>query len=86
LRKAKVVRDLEKCSLIEKVSWKQKSRVMWLKEGDKCTKFFHSIANSNRRYNSLDSLLISDTQSSNQTEIGVHIVKFYQKLFTKQCR
>jgi hypothetical protein len=60
--------------------------VLWLKEGDKCTYFFHSIANSNRRYNSLDSLLIGDTQSSDQTEIGVHIVQFYQKLFTEQCR
>jgi hypothetical protein len=34
-----------------------------LKEGDKCTKFFNSIANSNRSYNSLDSLLIGDTPS-----------------------
>jgi hypothetical protein len=59
---------------------------LWLKEGDKCTKIFHSIANSNRRYNSLDSLLIGDTQSSNQTEISEHIIKFYQKLFTEQCR
>jgi len=30
---------------LEEVSWRQKSRVMWLKERDKCTKFFHSIAN-----------------------------------------
>lgn len=68
---------------MEEVSWRHKSRVLWLKEGDKCTKFFHSMTNSNRRYNSLDSLLIGDTQSSNQTEISVHIVKFYQKLFTE---
>jgi hypothetical protein len=27
LRKAKVVRDLEKCALIEEVSWRQKFRV-----------------------------------------------------------
>jgi hypothetical protein len=65
LRKVEVVRDLEKYSLMEEVSWRHKSRVLWLKEGDKCTKFFHSIANSNRRYNSFDSLLIGDTQSSN---------------------
>jgi hypothetical protein len=52
---------LERCSLMEEVSWRQKSEVLWLKEGDKCTKFFHSIAKSNRRYNSLDSLLIGDT-------------------------
>jgi hypothetical protein len=71
---------------MEQVSWRLKSRVFWLKEGDKCTRFFHSIANSNRRYNSLESLLIGHTQSSNHTEISVHSVKFYQKLFTEQCK
>jgi hypothetical protein len=49
---------------MEEVSWRQKSRVIWLKEGDKSTKFFHSIANSNKRYNSINSLLIGDTSSS----------------------
>jgi len=70
---------------LEEVSGRQKLRVMWLKEGDKCTKFFHSIANSNRRHNSMDSLLIGNTPS-NQTEIGEHVVKFYQKLFFELCR
>jgi hypothetical protein len=32
--------------------------VLWLKEGDKCTKFFHSIANLNKRYNSIDTLML----------------------------
>jgi hypothetical protein len=32
----------------KEISWKQKSRVLLLKKGDKCTKFFHRIANSNR--------------------------------------
>jgi hypothetical protein len=57
--------------------------MLWLKEGYKCTKFFHSIANSNRMYNSLNSLVIWDSLSSDQSEIGVHIVKFYKKLFTE---
>jgi hypothetical protein len=85
LKKTEIVSEIERCSLLEEVSWRQKLRVMWLKEGDKCTKFFHSIANSNRRYKSMDSLLIGDTPS-NQTEIGEHVVMFYQKLFSKPCR
>ena len=58
----------------------------WLKEGDKCTKFFHSIANSNRIYNSIDTLMIGDNPSSNPVKISKHIVEFYQKLFTEQWK
>jgi hypothetical protein len=84
-KKAEVVSELESSSLLEEVSWRQKSRVLWLKEGDKCTKFFRSIASSKRRYNSIDSLLTDRRLSSNQAEINEHIGQLYQKLFTKHC-
>jgi hypothetical protein len=84
LKKLEIVNEIERCSLLEEVSWRQKSRVKWLKECDKCTKFFHSIANSNRRYNFIDSLLIGDSISSDPAKIGEHVVQFYQDLFSEK--
>ena len=37
----------------EEISWRQKSRMLCIKEGDNSTKFFHKMANSYRRYNHL---------------------------------
>jgi hypothetical protein len=48
VRKSVVIGELEHVTLQEEISWRQKSRVLWLKEGDKCTKFFHRVANSNQ--------------------------------------
>jgi hypothetical protein len=69
MKKAEIVSELERFTLMEEVSWRQKSRILWLKEGDKCTKFFHTMANSNRRRNSIDSLLIDGTIFTNRLEI-----------------
>jgi len=63
-RKSEVIRDMENTTLQEEISWRQKSRVLWLKEGDKCTKFFHQIANSNRKSNSIESLSVNGSISS----------------------
>jgi hypothetical protein len=71
MRKSILCRDLEKALLQEEISWRQKSRIKWLKEGDKCTKFFHSMANLNKRYNTIESLLINETLSSNPADIRI---------------
>ena len=36
-----ISRELEASLLQEEICWRQKSRIRWLKEGDKCTKYFH---------------------------------------------
>jgi hypothetical protein len=82
-RKRTLCRDIERALLQEEISWKQKSRVKWLKEGDKCTKFFHLMANSNKRFNSIESLIIDGSLSSNPDDIRDHAANYYESLFTE---
>jgi hypothetical protein len=81
--KTKLILDWENNSLLDEISWRQKSRATWLKEGDKNTKFFHSVANSNRRNNTIRQLYIDGELSSNQEAIKNQISKFYQSLYTE---
>ena len=57
--------NIEKLTLLEEISWRQKSRVLHLKEGDANTRFFHRMANSNRKINGIESLMVNGTLSSN---------------------
>ena len=50
--------DFKKWSLLEETSWRQNSREIWLKEGDRNTGFFHIMANSHKRRNTIDRIRI----------------------------
>jgi hypothetical protein len=82
-RRRQISKELEASLLQEEISWRQKSRIRWLKEGDKCTKFFHQVANVNRRNNSIESLVVNGMPISDPTIVSNHIVNFYDTLFTE---
>jgi hypothetical protein len=50
---------------------------------DKYTKFFHQVANANRRNNSIESLVVNGMSTSDPTIISDHIVNVYDSLFTE---
>ena len=68
--------DLEKAALLEEISWRQKSKILFLKKGDSNTRFFHRMANSNRRDNGIDSLMTDGALSTNQDRIVDHVEQF----------
>jgi hypothetical protein len=82
-RRRGLISDLEASLLQEEICWRQKSRIRWLKEGDKCTKFFHQVASANRRSISIDSLSVNGSPTSEPDIISSHIVNFYESLFSE---
>jgi hypothetical protein len=80
-RRRGLISDLEASLLQEEICWRQKSRIRWLNEGVKCTKFFHQVASANRSSNSIDSLSVNGSPTSDPDIISSHIVNFYESLF-----
>ena len=60
-----------------------KSRALFLKERDRNTKFFHRIANSHRRSNTIDRLMVDGELSSNQGFITGCITQFFRQLYSE---
>ena len=79
-----VVRSqLENLLSLEEISLRQKSRMLCIKEGDNNTKFFHKVANSQRRYNHLSVLEVDGVIYEEDSEVADQVVQFYKKLYTK---
>ena len=62
--------ELEKATILEEICWRQKSRVLYVKEGDRNTKIFHRIANSHRMVNSIDRLMVDGELSLDPAAIA----------------
>ena len=58
--------------------------MLHLRVGDANTKFFHRIANSNRRNNGIESLMVDGILSSDQGMIADCITQFFMNLYSEQ--
>ena len=52
-----VRKELNELHIREEIMWNQWSRVLWLQNGDRNTKFFHASANQRQRKNRIGGLM-----------------------------
>ena len=62
---------------LEEISWRQKSRMFCIKEGDNNTKIFHKMANSHRMFNYLKTLEVDGVVFEEDSEVSNQVVQFY---------
>ena len=67
---------------VRRESWRQKSREVWPKEGDRNIGFFHKMANARRRRNKMDKIKINGVWFSEENEIKEGVVKAFRSLLS----
>lgn len=61
--------------------WAQKSRARWIKEGDKNTKFFHTLATIRRKRNCITALPSNNGVITDPAGIHMEAVSFFKGIF-----
>ncbi|XP_061993341.1 uncharacterized protein LOC133711201 [Rosa rugosa] len=61
---------------------RDKSRIRWLKDGDRNTTFLHNMVKVRRLQNSITSLLVEDRVHNDQAAIATHAVQHFESCFT----
>ncbi|EPS72636.1 hypothetical protein M569_02121, partial [Genlisea aurea] len=67
---------------LDEIWWKQRSKVHWLREGDKNNKFFHGVASSRQRRNKIERLKSrNNIWLENTSDIHHEFISVYEDLF-----
>ena len=76
------VEDFKKWSLMEETTWRQKSRELWLKEGDRNTGFFHRMTISHKKSSTIERIRIGGNWLEGDGEVRTGIVNAFQDLLS----
>jgi hypothetical protein len=86
IAKQKKIRvEMDELLYREELMWMQRSRIAWLREGDKNTRFFHRKATWRRKKNKISKLRRSGgSWTEDMQEIGDMATDFFQQLYTRK--
>ncbi|KAL0345258.1 UNVERIFIED_CONTAM: putative mitochondrial protein [Sesamum radiatum] len=78
--------ELEENLAREEMTWKQRSKAEWLREGDKNTAFFHARASERRKNNTIRTLKTETSSlTSDRRIIKEVILRYFQQIFRSIC-
>ena len=72
----------KKWTLLEEVSWRQKSKELWLKDGDRNIGFFHKMVNSHIRRSAINKLRVNGSWLIEDTTIHKGVVDTFKSLLS----
>ncbi|KAL0436253.1 UNVERIFIED_CONTAM: putative ribonuclease H protein [Sesamum radiatum] len=79
---ASIRKELEELAAFEETTWRQRSKALWLKEGDRNTGFFHRKANHRFQTNLISKIRNTTGDWLTETEdIQRHIVAYFRSVF-----
>lgn len=78
---ANLLLELEEWQAKEDIKWKQKSRELWLKEGDHNSKFFHASTIIRRKNNIAEIKLENGNYIYENEDIEKYFEKHFQELY-----
>jgi hypothetical protein len=78
-------RDMDELLYREELMWLQRSRVAWLREGDRNTRYFHRKASWRRKKNRILKLRREDgSWAEDPEEMGARTTSFFHQLYTRE--
>lgn len=84
-RKRSIEKEIDGLLEKEEIMWKQRSRALWLHEGDRNTTYFHKVANGRNRRNQINKITDSTgVIHSKHEEIELVFRHFFEELFTSK--
>ena len=83
LARTELKKELNEAYLEEEIFWKQKSRIQWLRAGDRNTKYFHAVARGKRIRNRITTIQDENgVRRKGHKEVSEVAVKYFEDLYS----
>jgi hypothetical protein len=85
MEKDRLLKEMDELLYREEIHWMQRSRIAWLREGDRNTKYLHRKASTRHKKNRVRKLKRGDgSWTSDTREMEGRARDFFQNLFTRE--